>query len=650
MKIFKSVLNICLLAAAMMTTLSGCSDSGSSGPVNTGPVNSDDISPAVGPEAPADLEVIVSKMAAIGWANGASFSPKGDRIAYLSSATGSPQVWIHNSGTGQTIQATFFDDQVDDLAWSPAGDVLAVSVAPGGGLNSQLYLVSLAGAEPQMITAGGSVNNWLGLWSDDGTYLTFSSNSGGQSMDSYLYAVDSGEIRLIANNPGIGSVDAISPSAGRAVIWRMQSRGDTNLYLLDIDSGQEQLLTPHDGVATSDGARFLDENTLVLVTNIGREMRALGKIDIDDSGKAGPISILAGRDDAELDGFEVLAGGAELALLWNQAGQSQLAYFAVADQSMRTGPQLPAEIAGALTASSDGSQLAMTLSGASVPQNVWRLDPVSSRFSQVSSSAHDGVDLATLISPVLVRYPAHDGLGLSGWLYLPAQSSGPIPMVISFHGGPEGQSRPRFRSTFQALLSRGIGVFDANVRGSSGFGKTFVNLDNGALRVNGVQDIKATVDHLVAGGFASPGHIGIMGGSYGGYMVMAGLATFPELFAAGANLFGVVNFETFFANTEPWMAAISTLEYGNPVTEVELLRRLSPIHQVDQVVAPTIVLHGANDTNVPVVEAEQVVENLRARDVPVKYVLFPDEGHGWRKTSNRVTSDVEIVRWFERYL
>ena len=141
-----------------------------------------------------------------------------------------------------------------------------------------------------------------------------------------------------------------------------------------------------------------------------------------------------------------------------------------------------------------------------------------------------------------------------------------------------------------------------------------------------------------------------MGGSYGGYMVMAGLTEYPDLFAAGADLFGVVNFETFFAHTEPWMAAISTVEYGDPKTQLQMLRDLSPIHKLDRVKTPTIVLHGANDTNVPVVEAEQVVDNLKRRGVPVEYVLFPDEGHGFRKTPNRIRSTVSIVRWFEEHL
>ncbi len=196
----------------------------------------------------------------------------------------------------------------------------------------------------------------------------------------------------------------------------------------------------------------------------------------------------------------------------------------------------------------------------------------------------------------------------------------------------------------------GIAVFAPNVRGSSGFGKRFVNLDNGELRFNAIKDIKSSVDYLVTNKIADPRRLGIMGGSYGGYMTMAGLTEYPDLFQAGADLFGVVNFETFFANTEPWMAAISTVEYGDPKTQADLLQRLSPIHKVDQVKAAAIVLHGANDTNVPVVEAEQVVNTLKQRGVPVEYVLFPDEGHGWRKVPNRIRSTVEITRWFVKYI
>ena len=403
--------------------------------------------------------------------------------------------------------------------------------------------------------------------------------------------------------------------------------------------------------------------------------------------------MIAARDDADLDGFAVSEDGTQAALVWNEAGKSALSLVDLVGLSARrrrltdsagtptTAPSafgigigrsavqgaatsgrsenafeatrvgdLPAEIVGGLTFSKDGRRLALVASGAASPRDVWVLDLGRMRFSRLTESPHPGVDLDALVRPELVRFPAHDGLELSGWLYRPPGSSGPVPMVLSFHGGPEGQERPFFSATYHALLERGIGVFAPNVRGSSGFGKRFVNLDNGALRHDGVRDLETCARWVVGAGIADPKRLGIMGGSYGGYMVMAGLTRYPDLFAAGANLFGVVNFETFFANTEPWMAAISTIEYGDPVTEKEMLRELSPIHAIDRVKAPTLVLHGANDTNVPVVEAEQVVDSLKRRGVPVEYVLFPDEGHGFVRLENRIRSTVEIVRWFETHL
>jgi dipeptidyl aminopeptidase/acylaminoacyl peptidase len=258
--------------------------------------------------------------------------------------------------------------------------------------------------------------------------------------------------------------------------------------------------------------------------------------------------------------------------------------------------------------------------------------------------------LTALVRPQLRTFKAHDDLELSGWLYLPADFQQPGPVVLSFHGGPEGQERPAFRADYQALLASGIGVFAPNIRGSSGFGKKFMSLDNHAGRFDANRDIKAVADFLVEADIAARGRLGIMGGSYGGYVVMVAVTDYPQTFAAGANLFGMVNFETFFSQSTPWMGAISTGEYGDPKTQLQLLRDLSPIHKLDRVVTPLLVMHGANDTNVPVVEAEQVVGNLKQRNVEVEYILFPDEGHGWRKQVNRVRSTLELARFFRQHL
>ncbi|HEY6050270.1 MAG TPA: S9 family peptidase, partial [Thermoanaerobaculia bacterium] len=391
-----------------------------------------------------------------------------------------------------------------------------------------------------------------------------------------------------------------------------------------------------------------DGRTVYLGADKDRDRRAFARMAIGADGRPGPLEVVAARDDAELSGYELDDAGARAALLWNVAGKTELELWDLKSGRSIAKPKLPAELAGGLDFSRDGKSLALVCSGAATPADVWVLDVETGHLRQLTHSPHAGVDLGKLVRPELLRFPAHDGLELSGWFYRPA-GAGPFPTVLSFHGGPEGQERPNFNSQYQALVARGIAVFAPNVRGSSGFGKKFVNLDNGALRVNGVRDIEACVAAAVKAG-ADPKRIGIMGGSYGGYMVLAGLTEYPQLFAAGADLFGVVNFETFFKHTEPWMAAISKVEYGDPDKEADMLRRLSPIHKVDRVTAPTIVLHGANDTNVPVVEAEQVVESLKKRNVPVEYVLFPDEGHGWRKTPNRIRSAVAVTRWFEKYL
>ena len=599
----------------------------------------------------SEVEAAVAKMARIGFCVSPSFSPDGTSIAFVSDLNGIPQVWIVPSTGGWPRLVTTLDDQVLNVSWSPRGDWLAFSLAPGGGMNQQVYVVRPDGSELRRLTDGGQENNWRGPWTEDGRSIAIASNrQDAQAMDAFLLDVESGEMRLLAKNRGIGRIEDISRDGRHALLERLANRGDNDVFLIGLEDGSDVLLTPHEGPGTfGDGQFSSDGRTIYLASNKDREMIAFALVRIED-GKPGPIEVVAARDDAELENLDVSEDGRAAILVWNAGGRSELAFVDLETFESRPGPDLPFDIVSAIHFSQDGRKLVLGGGGASTPNDIWVLDRESGRLEQVTFSPHAGVDRVALVQPELVRFPAHDGLELSGWLYRPAGAAGPGPAVMNFHGGPEGQERPRFNSTFQALLAQGIAVFSPNVRGSAGFGKTFVNLDNGALRFDAVRDIQACADYLVEQGIADPLRIGIMGGSYGGYMVMAGLTEYPDLLAAGANLFGIVNFETFFRDTEPWMAAISKIEYGDPDTEVELLRSLSPIHKIDRVKAPTIVLHGANDTNVPVVEAEQVVDSLRQRSVPVEYVLFPDEGHGFTKTRNRIHAAVSIVRWFTEHL
>lgn len=599
-----------------------------------------------------DFGRTIALMARIGSSGSPTLSPDGKTVAFVSNLSGMPQIWTMPAAGGFPTQVTAMEDAVGFVRWSPDGSWLAFNVAPGGGLNEQIFVIRPNGTDLRRLTEGGKENNFLGDWTRDSRYLTFSSNRRNPATtDSYLLEVATGKMKLVAENRGTGGINDVSRDGKFAVISRLINRGDNDLYLVNIETGREAKLTPHEGPGSFFGGTFSpDGRTIYLVSNKDRDLLAFARVRLNDQFEPGAIEVLAARDDAEASNYAINEAGTQAALIWNVAGRSELAFVDLTTKQSKPGEKLPAEIAGGMNYAKDESSLVMVVSGSAAPPNVWLLDLKTRAFRQLTISPHAGVDLARLVRPELVRYKADDGLELSGWLYRPHGSNTPGPIVLSFHGGPESQERPSFNSTYQALLAQGIAIFAPNVRGSSGFGKKFVNLDNGPLRVNGVRDIRATVDYVVKAGVADPKRIGIMGGSYGGYMVAAGLTQYPELFAAGANLFGVVNFETFFKNTQPWMAAISKVEYGDPDTQAEMLRDLSPIHRIDRVKAPTIVLHGANDTNVPVIEAEQFVDSLKRRSVPVEYVLFPDEGHGWRKIPNRVRSTVEIVRWFDKYL
>jgi dipeptidyl aminopeptidase/acylaminoacyl peptidase len=585
-----------------------------------------------------------------------SFSPDGTQLAFISDLTGIPQVWTVSTTGGWPTQVTSLDDPVTKVSWSSDGKWLALLVAPGGGMNQQIYLVAPDGTQLHRITDGGKENNWLGPWNHDSRFLALSSNRHNPAASAcYLYDLETNQLKLITENPGLGYVVDLSPDAKLALVNRVEHRSDSNLFLVDLQQQKEFLLTPHEGPGAFDLGHFsADGTTVYLMSNLNRDKLAFAKVKLASDGIPGPVELLLGREDAELQTFSLTPDGKQALLVWNVAGQSELAFLDLDSGQARNGPALPAEVVMfEPDLSKDGRWLALALTGSIAPPDIWLLDLKADQpsFQQLTHSPHPGVQLKQLVKPQLVKFPAHDGLELSGWLYQAQASAGqPGPLVLIFHGGPEGQERPNFISVYQGLLARGISVLAPNVRGSSGFGKNFVNLDNGPLRHNAIRDIEACAEYVVKSGVADPKRIGIMGGSYGGYMTMIGLTTYPDLFAAGANLYGIVNFETFFAHTEPWMAAVSKIEYGDPETEVELLRELSPVHKLDRLRAPTLVLHGANDTNVPVVEATQLVEILRQRGVTVEYLLFEDEGHGFRKLVNRIRVESAIINWFETYL
>ncbi|HET9447706.1 MAG TPA: S9 family peptidase, partial [Steroidobacteraceae bacterium] len=574
----------------------------------------------------------------------------GKRIAFLSNRSGTPQVWVVDAAGGEPKQITQGADPVGSVEWSPVEDRLAYDVARGGGYNAQVYYARPDGTDPKRITSGGKEDNFSGSFAPDGRYYFRSAQRNPQAPDSWIYDPKTGKASIAIQYEGFGGINDIERPAHRALINRLVTRGNNNLYLHDLKTHEEILLTPHEGPALASGALAPDGSAVYIVHNLGRDRTVVSRTPIDATGKPGAMTLFAERNDAEADSFSISDDGRRAVVAWNVGGRTELELVSLPDGKRTPFAKAPGEVVSVSDFSPDGSRVALNVTGSALPSSAWQYEFASQRYTQIAPVAMPGVDLSTLVQPELRKYKAQDGLELSGWLYLPKNFQQPGPVVLSFHGGPEGQERPTFKADYQGLLAQGIAVFAPNIRGSSGFGKAFLAMDNHEKRFDANRDVYDSANYLVQSGIGARGRLGIVGGSYGGYVVMMAVTEYPETFAAGADLFGIVNFETFFAQSTPWMGAISGGEYGDPKTQADLLKKLSPIHKLDRVKATMLVMHGANDTNVPLVEAQQVVDTLRKNGREVEFLLFPDEGHGWRKIPNRVKSTVTLAEFFARHL
>jgi dipeptidyl aminopeptidase/acylaminoacyl peptidase len=595
----------------------------------------------------------VSALSEISRCHMPTFSPDSLRLAMICDIKGIPQVWTAPAKGGWPTLAIDTKSEATSVYWSPTQDWLAFSEAPGGGLNEQVYIARPDGIQVRRVTKNDKADNWLDGWSADGKRLLIASNmDGGAGMNDYVVDPLEPEFRVSSHNKGTGDYLDVSADGKSALLYRLHDRGNEDLYLVRLADGKETLLTQHSEPAQFYGHLTSDGRAVYARSDAGRDRFAFVRIDISASGKPGPMKVLESRRDAELWNLAISPSGNLVVLFWNVSGRTEIQFFHPQTGQFSAGPTLPTEEADPteVSFSPNGKLLALNLYGSVDAPNIWTLDLRTMHLHQISFSNHPGVNIQQLVRPTLQQYKASDGLALSGWLYLPKSGSKPFPLVIAIHGGPETQELPTFHSDYQALLSQGIAVFAPNIRGSAGFGKVFVNLDNGALRFNAIKDVKDTAEYLVNARVADPKRLGIMGGSYGGYMTMAALSTYPGLFAAGVDMYGIVNFETFFKNTEPWMAAVSKMEFGDPQTQSALLQSLSPIHHADKITTPTMILHGDHDTNVPLNEAQQMASALEKNGVPVQFVVFPGEGHGWNQTATRIKSNLLVTQWFHKYL
>jgi dipeptidyl aminopeptidase/acylaminoacyl peptidase len=601
-------------------------------------------------------------------ASSPTLSPQGDRVAFLTNVTGTPQVWMVGAQGGWPDQLTFYPDRVDFVSWSPDGSGLVFGKAIGGNENAQLYWLSPDGSEIRALTNDPKVRHNFGSWSHDGKRISYASNKRDPNFfDVYVMDVATGRQDLVYQQDGSNAAAAWSWNDKQLVVSREsdQLSLDNDLYLVDIQAKEATHLTPHEGATQYGDVHFTPDNhSILLGTNQGREYYSLAQMDL----KSRRIDIIE-DSQWELAATAISDSGSFFAYTLNHEGFSDL-FIRKLDTDGKplittlgdpTPVKLPGKgVAGGLRFSKDKQHLALTFNGARFNSDVWLYDMNSRTLSQVTHSSRAGIPQSAFVEPELIHYKSFDGRTIPAWYYRPVTQSeaapsgkgtgARLPVIVSVHGGPEGQELPTFNPNYQYFLSRGYAVLAPNVRGSTGYGKTYTHLDDVQKREDSVKDLAAAVEWLKTEGGADARRVAVMGGSYGGYMTLAAVTLYPDLWAAAVEQFGIANFETNLKNTSGYRRKQREREYGSLEKDLAFLKSVSPIYKVDRIKAPLLVFQGRNDPRVPYTEAEQIVKALRDRNAPVEYTLFPDEGHGFVKLANRLVVGQKIADFLDKYM
>ncbi|GJG86263.1 peptidase S9 [Gemmatimonadetes bacterium T265] len=522
----------------------------------------------------------------------------------------------------------------------------------GGDELHHLYVREADGTARDLTPGERLKAGFLG-WSQAGDRFYVTTNErdpGAADVDEYAAAAGYARTRLYTN-PGAFRPAAVSLDGRYVALEQAVGADDADVYLYDRRTDTTEQLTPHAGAATHRVAAFAaDAGALYVTTDEGSEFARLERLDLATRRRT---VVLAPPWD--VTGAVVAPDGATLAVLVNVDARSELQLFALPAMRPLPSPAPAGATVGPVVFSPDGRRLAFYASASRAPNDLYVADVGSATARRLTHSLAPALDPADLVDARVARFRADDGVDVPGLLYLPHGASpvAPVPAVVMVHGGPGGQARLGWHPVAQLLANHGYAVYDVNNRGSSGYGRTFYGLDVRRQGEADLGDVVAARGLLAATGVVDPARVAVLGASYGGFLVLAALTTYPTAFAAGVDLFGPSDWVRTLERLPAWLGAQRDALFakvGDPAVDGERLRRVSPIAHADQIRRPLLVLQGANDARVLRQESDEIVAAVRRNGVPVEYRVFPDEGHGFVRRENQLAAYGAVVGFLGRYL
>ena len=596
-------------------------------------------------------------------AYGASYAPDGDRLAFLMDTTGVPQVWTTDAPGVWPEQATFFEERVTFVDCSPAREELVFGMDEGGNERAQLFRLDEEDGTITPLTSMPEAKHRWGGWRSDGERFAFASNRRDESVfDLYVQDRDGvgDDAELLHEGDGWLSVAGWSPDDGRLAVHQAYSNYDHDVYVLDVDASRDggsgdggadlRHVTPHDGDVRYGSVEWGPHGEGIYVTtDYGSDTLYLARIDLDTL----DVEPVVEAGEWNVEGVTVHRDSGRAVYARNVEGYTRLSVGELEGTRIEplSEPDLPPGVAGGVDFAPDGDRFAVTATGRTHNANVHVVDVETGEAERWTEASMAAIPRETFSEAEVYRFESFDDREIPGFLSLPSDevADPPYPVVVDVHGGPESQRRPSFSSVTGYFLSEGYAVFEPNVRGSTGYGKAYTRLDDKRQRMDSVADLAAGVEWLAGRDDVDGDRIVAMGGSYGGFMVLAALTEYPDLWAAGVDIVGIANFVTFLENTGSWRRSLREAEYGSLEDAREFLESISPINNVEALDAPLMVLHGANDPRVPVGEAEQIAEEA-GEHVPTELLVFEDEGHGFSKLENRIEAYGRIVDFLDEHV